>query len=474
MRIVLRNASWICTCDDARPWLDGGHVSVRDGRIELVQDSPIDLPAEQVMDLAGCLLLPGLVNVHHHFFQSLTRALPSVHRAPSEDWLVSLYPIWAEMNPQDVATATRNAAAELLLSGCTTSADHAFNLGAAGDERISAQIGAAQALGIRLHLVRSCLPTIGGKVEERLKGIMQERLGKLIDAPDTLLAQCRDDIARWHDPAPAAMLRLALGPSNVTYSQPQLMRGLADLAAEYGCGLHAHLHPRQGERAMSLRETGKSPLDLLEHTGWLRPGTWFAHCTELEEAEIARFAAAGVGVAHCPRTVIRLGYRMPLLHRMRAAGVRVAFGVDGAASNDSGALIADIRLGLLLHRVGGADSMVPAHDWLSPMDAIRMATREAALMLGRPELGAIIPGMRADLAAFDLGGPDCAGGLDDPLGGFLLAGSNTRARMTMVEGRVVVSDGQLLTGDEREIAADTNARSRDLLKRARAAYPALA
>jgi cytosine/adenosine deaminase-related metal-dependent hydrolase len=475
MRTILRNASWICTGDDTRPRLARGHVchvSVLDGCIEAVQDAPVTLPADEVIDLDGCLLTPGLINVHHHFFQSLTRAIPHVHRAASEDWLVNLYPLWAEMTPEDIAAATRNAVAELLLSGTTTSADHAFNLGAAGDERIAAQIDAAQALGIRLHLVRGGLPEISGRVGERVAAIMGNRFGTLVDAHDSLLAQCRADVQRWHDPRPDSMLRFALGPSNIAYTQPALMRDFAALAAESGCGLHAHLHPRAAERALSQRETGMGPVEFLEQAGWMRPGTWFAHCTELDDADIARFAERQVGVAHCPRTVLRLGYRMPRLGAMRRAGVRIAIGADGAASNDGGAFLSDVRLALLLHRVDGAGDA--ARDWLLPQDALRMATRDAALMLGRPELGVIAPGMRADLAAFDLRGIDCAGALDDPLGGFLLAGSNTRAHLTMVEGRVVVRNGRLVSGDEQQIADDTNTRSRALLARARARYPQLA
>ncbi len=474
MRIILRNASWVCTCDEARPWITRGHVSVKDGVIEAVQDSPIELPADDTIDLDGCLLTPGLVNTHHHFFQTLTRAIPRAHRAASEDWLVNLYPLWSMMTPQDIAAATRNTVAELLLSGTTTSADHAFNLGARGDERIRAQVEAAQSLGIRLHLARACLPTVGGRVETRLSAIMGNRLQAMIDSDTHLLEQCRADVEAFHDPRPESMLRLALGPSNVTYTRPALMREFADLAEELGCGLHAHLHPRAAERALSLRETGLAPVEFLEHSGWMRPGTWFAHCTELDENDIARFADSGVGVAHCPRTILRLGYRMTPLHQMRRAGVRVAFGVDGGASNDAGAFLSDVRLGMLLHRAGSPDDMDTERDWLSPMDTMRMATREAALLLGRPELGAITPGLRADLAAFDLRGLDCAGALDDPLGGFFFAGSNPRAQLTMVEGRIVVRDGRLLTGDERGIAAATNEHSRKLLERARAAYPGLA
>jgi 8-oxoguanine deaminase len=473
MRTVLRNASWIATCDDAQPWLEQSHVSIVDGRIECVQTAPITLPADETVDLHGCLLMPGLVNLHHHFFQTVTRAHPALHRAAAQDWLVNLLPMWAELEPADIAAAARNVAAELLLSGTTTSADHAFMFSDRGDERIAAQIDAVRSLGLRQHLVRSCQPVIGGPVETRLSAIMRWRMQTLIDDEQAVLAQCRADMERWHDPRPGSMLTLALGPSTVPFGMPRLMRDLADLAEQQGCGLHAHYHPLQAERALCLKLNGHSPLAFLDAAGWLRPGTWLAHCTELDDEEIERFAASGVGVVHCPRTVLRLGYRMPRLAQMRRAGVKIAFGADGSASNDGGAFIADVRLALLMHRAGTADEADTARDWLAPLDALKMATRGAALMMGRPEIGMIAPGLCADLCAFDLSGVDCAGGLADPLGGFLMAGSGTRARLTMVHGRILVREGRLVEHDEAAIAAETNARAAALYARTRAAYPML-
>jgi cytosine/adenosine deaminase-related metal-dependent hydrolase len=442
MRIVLRNARWILTPEGLR---EGGSVSVADGRIEAVHAAPGE-PAGEAIDLEGCLLLPGLISLHHHFFQHVTRAWPGAHRAASKEWLATLYPVWAAMDARDIAAAARNAAAELLLSGTTTAVDHAFLLGERGDQRLEAELEAVNGLGLRLHLVRSGLPGI-----------------TFIDEGEAWLAQCRADVDRWHDRSPGSLLRLDLGPSNVAYDRPALMRALADLAAEHGCGLHAHYHPRPAERELCRRLNGRDPLEYLEAAGWLGRRTWFAHCTELDDAEIERFAAHGVGIAHCPRTVLRLGYRLPRLHAWRAAGVKVGIGADGGASNDAGAFLADVRLALLLHRAGGAD----ASQWLSPEEALALATSEAAAILGRPELGAIAPGMRADLAAFDLRGLDVAGALNDPLAGFLLAGSQTRARLTMVEGRVCVRDGRLVAQDEHALAAETNARSRALSDRLR-------
>lgn len=461
MRIILRNVSWLWSGVPDEALRYGAHVAVSDGRIEAVQDEPISGAADETLDLDGCLVIPGLISLHHHFFQHLTRAYPGAHRASSEEWLFKLYPVWAQMDAADIAAASRNAAAELLLSGTTTCADHAFLLRHAGHERLAAQVEASSGLGLRLHLVRSGLPGIGERLESRLAALGNGALESLLDEEDALLAQCEADLRRWHDPQPGSVLRLDLGPSNIAYDKPALMRALARLAAEHGCGLHAHYHPRPAERELCARLNAKSPLDFLEETGWLRPGTWFAHCTELDDEEIARFAQRGIGIAHCPRTVLRLGYAIPRLHRWRQAGVRTGIGADGAASNDGGAFLADVRLALLLNRAGNPDTS----SWIAPEDALAMATREAAAVLRRPELGMIAPGMRADLAAFDLSGLDCGGALEDPVAGFLLAGTRTRARMTMVEGRIVAREGHLVTADESAIAHETNTRARALYQR---------
>lgn len=449
MRILLRNAGWVWTGTEL---LERAEVLVVDGRIDAVQRS-IAAPADEAIDLGGCLLVPGLVNLHHHFFQHATRAWPGLHRASSENWLAGLYPVWGLMDAQDIAAAARAAAAELLLCGTTTSVDHAFMLRTGGEERLEAQIEAVGALGLRQHVVRSGLPGLSG------------RFTALADPEGPFLEQCRSDVRRWHDPSPRSMLRLDLGPSNVPYDKPRLLRGLAEVAGEHGCGLHVHLHPRMAERQLCMRLNGVEPIDYLDAAGWLRPGTWFAHCTELDDHDVARMAQTGVGIAHCPRTVLRLGYRVPAVHRWRAAGIRVAIGADGGGSNDAGAFLADIRLGLLLHRAGTAGSVDPLRDWLEPADALAMATRVPAAILQRPELGVIEPGACADIAAFDLRGVDVAGALNDPLAGFLLAGSTTRARLTMVDGVVRVREGRLVGADEHAIAAECNDRSRRLFSR---------
>ena len=469
MRTVLANAEVVWTGDRTAPCPRPAHVSVVDGVIEHVQAAPIvatpDAPIDRRIDLRGCLLIPGLINLHHHFFQSVTRAWPGLHTAGSPVWLTGLYTVWARMTDDDCTVAARNAMAELLLSGATTSVDHAFLLGTASDARLAAEAAAAHTLGLRLHLVRSGLPTIGGRVEAGVRAVLGDAgFASLVDEPDALLAACERDVANWHDPGEGAMLRIDLGPSNVPYEAPTLLEGLADLARRAGCGLHMHFHPRVTERALCARLHGLQPVELLERSEWLTPRTSLVHCTELDDNDIDAFAAHGVGVVHCPRTVVRLGYAMPRIARLRARGVTIGVGADGAASNDAGNFLGDLRLAGLLHRVGASDGD-PAREWLAPDDVLHMATTDAARLLGRADIGRIAPGLRADLAAFDLQGIDLAGGVEDPIGGFLLAGSAPRAQLTMVDGRVVVRDGALVDADEAAIAAATRDASRRLRRR---------
>lgn len=460
MRTVLANARCIWTGAAEVPWIEGGHVAVRDGVIERVSAQPIEGDADATIDLAGCLLVPGLINLHHHFFQAATRAWPGLDRAGSEDWLVGLYPVWARMSDADHVDACRTAIAELLLCGTTTSVDHAFLLGTESDARLAAEAEAARELGLRLHLVRSALPTIGGRVEARLRESDPRSLERLLDPIDALIERSRRDVARFHEGSPGAMLRIDLGPSNLPYEHPELLTELARIAHEAGCGLHTHYHPRPAERDECRRRHGCEPIELLERANWLDHRTTFVHCTELDDHEIDRFAAHRVSIAHCPRTVVRLGYAMPRLGRWRERGVRVGFGADGGASNDAGAFLDDVRLGMLLHRIGNTPQ--ERSHWLDAQTALRMATVDAADILGRDELGRIVPGARADLAAFDLTSIDVAGATQAPIGGLLLAGTATRAALTMVEGRVVVRAGKLTSGDEHAIAARTRAVSRRL------------
>lgn len=455
--LLLRNIGWLYTCDAGERVLKDAWLLAEDGVVKAMGKEPCPHKgADVVEDLAGCIVVPGLVSLHHHFFQSLTRAIPQSQRARSLPWLYGMYPIWSGIDPEAMHWATLAAAGEFLLTGGTTCADHSYLLPGKGSEMVDAQAGAAKQAGIRLHLVRGCMPTIEGDLAERLGPMLGDRLKRMLDDPAELFGRIEADVKRHHDDAPGSMLRIDLGPTGVTYAQPELMRRTADIAEAHGLGLHTHFHPRQMERELCLKNTGMDTIAFLRKSGWLTPRAWYAHCAELSDEEMAAFADAGVGIAHCPRTIVRLGYAMTRVPQMRQRGIRVGIGIDGAASNDDGSMLGDLRLALVLHRAGASTEIDPEEEWITPYDALLMATRVGAQVLGRDDIGRLEAGSRADIAAFDLRRAAYSGALTDPLGGLLMCGSDASAALTVVNGRVVVRGGKLLTADEASIAAETN------------------
>lgn len=419
-------------------------------------------PVER-FDLSGCVVTPGLVNTHHHFYQHLTRAMPSALRARPLDWLYASYPLWAGLDAEMLRAATKAAVAELLLSGCTTAADCAYLLPGDDGPLAAALVEAASEMGIRLHFHRGCMPTLEGDLETRLADVMgHQSAARLIDADeDQLMRRLERAIAAHHDADPMSMCRVALGPTGVTYTRPGLMRKLADLAAEAGLGLHTHFHPRPDEDAKAAPE---APIAFLARHGWLKPGTWLAHGTRLKPQEVRILADAGVGVAHCPRTIVRLGFGLAPVGSWRQAGLAVGLGVDGAASNDQGNLLSDLRLAAVLHRV-----TEPPDHWLTAADALEMATADGARALNRPQIGRLVPGLAADIAAFRIDGLDCAGAVSDPLSALLFAGTEVRAWLTIVNGRVRVWERRLVDADEAAIARELNDQARRMLALCKAA-----
>ncbi|WP_332816036.1 amidohydrolase family protein [Ramlibacter sp.] len=272
------------------------------------------------------------------------------------------------------------------------------------------------------------------------------------------------DVARYHDPRPLSRLTMSLGPTTPTYARPDVMKGIAAIAKGGGLGLHTHFHPRPGERELVRQLLGMTPMEFLGEMGWLHERTFLAHCTQLDDEEITQFAWHGVAVVHCPHTILRLGYPMTRIAQLRRAQVRIGLGVDGSASNDGGSFIGEMRLALLLHRVNGDCRDDPESDWMLPDEVLYMATRQAAGILGRSDIGHLAPGMAADLNAFDLERVARAGATD-PLGAVLFAGNDGPASLTMVGGRVLVRQGDLAIADEREISRAANVRAAGLLER---------
>lgn len=341
--LLVRNARVVVTMDDARREIPDGAILVRGNRIEQVGPTA-ELPAEadEVIDLAGHVVLPGLVNTHHHMFQSLTRAVPAAQDGELFTWLKALYPVWARLRPEMLHAATLTAMAELILSGCTTSSDHLYIF--PNGCRLDDSIRAAQEIGMRFHATRGSM-----SVGESDGGLPPD---SVVERPDAILADTRRLIETFHDAGRYAMLRVGVAPCSPFTVSRDLMRQSAELARHYKVGLHTHLAENANDMAYSLERFGMTPAEYAEDLGWLGADVWHAHCVHLDPAGIARFAGTGTGVAHCPCSNMRLASGIAPVRAMLDAGVPVGLGVDGSASNDAGHMLGETRQAMLLQRVG--------------------------------------------------------------------------------------------------------------------------
>jgi 8-oxoguanine deaminase len=447
--LLVRNATLLVTMDDAgRQWAGGG-LFVTGNRITAV-GAAADLPttADQVIDARDMILLPGLVNTHHHFTQTLTRNVPGTQDAVLFDWLRTLYPIWAGLTPEAVYVSSKIAMAELMLSGCTTSSDHTYLWpnGATLDD----QIRAAQELGFRFHAARGSM-----SVGESQGGLPPDRV---VEAEDAILRDSRRVIEQYHDPAPGAMIRIVLAPCSPFSVSPDLMRESLALARAYGVHSHTHLAETLDEERYCLATFGRRPVELAEDLGWVGPDVWHAHVVHPSAAEAERLGRTRTGVAHCPSSNMRLASGIAPIRALAAAGARVGLGVDGSASNDSSHLLAEARQALLLQRVGGDPAALTARE------ALRLATRGGAATLGRDDIGALAPGMAADFIGFRLDTLDLAGGaVHDPLAALLFCRPPNVA-LSVIDGRVRVRDGALVDVDLPPLIARHNAIARALAR----------
>ncbi|MBT8155577.1 8-oxoguanine deaminase [Epibacterium ulvae] len=439
--VLLQNADYIVTMDDKRRVLRNADVLIQGGQIATVGQGLTTTGT--TVSAAGSVVTPGLVNTHHHLYQNLTRAVPGAQDALLFGWLQRLYPIWARFTPEDMHLSTQLGLVELALSGCTLSSDHLYLYpnGACLDDTIAA----AQDVGLRFQPTRGAM-SIG------------ESDGGL--PPDTLVegeAAILNDMIRvvdaFHDPSEASMLRVGLAPCSPFSVSRELMRDTAILARDKGVMLHTHLAENEEDIAYSLTNFGCRPGQYAQDLGWTGDDVWHAHCVKLDGAEIDLFARTRTGVAHCPCSNCRLGSGIAPVRAMRDAGVPVGLGVDGSASNDIASLIGEARQSMLLQRVAnGADAM-------SAYEALEMATRGGADVLGRPECGRIMVGKRADLAIWDRNTVAASGSWDPAA--LVLAGAST-VKHLFVEGRQIVADGQITTIDLEALIARHTARASDL------------
>jgi len=402
-----------------------GGVVVEDGRVlELVPAGGAPSRPAASFDASRHVVIPGLVNTHHHFYQTLTRACPAALDRTLFPWLQALYPLWARLTPEALDAAVTVAMAELLLSGCTTTTDHHYVFPAGLEDAISIEAAAAARLGMRAVLTRGSMD-----LSVRDGGLPPE---SVVQDAETILADSERLIARHHDPRPHAMLQIALAPCSPFSVTTGLMRRTAELAARTGVRLHTHLAETVDEAEFCQVRFGCSPLDYLDRCGWLRPGTWLAHGIHFSEPDMARLGAAEVGVTHCPCSNQVLASGTCRVCALERAGVAVGLGVDGSASNDGSNMMQEVRAAFLVQRAANGIGAV------SHRDALRWATEGSAACIGRPELGRIAPGAAADLALFRLDELRFSGA-GDPLAALVLCGAH-RADRVMVAGRWVVED----------------------------------
>lgn len=433
--LLFRNARVVATMDPGLGEIDDGSVLVRDGWIEAVGPShSLSVTADRVVDCSGLVLIPGLVNTHHHFYQTLTRTM--AQDAELFDWLVELYPIWAGLTPEMIGVSTVTALAELALSGCTTAFDHHY-LWPEGTS-VDLQIEAAATVGLRFHASRGSM-SLGASAG----GLPPD---SVVEDETFILDDTHRLVERYHDPRPGAMTRIVAAPCSPFSVTTGLMTETATQARSLGIRLHTHLAETRDEEGFCLERFGRRPVEYAESTGWSGPDVWFAHSVHVSTTDLARMAASGTGVAHCPTSNMRLSSGIAPLARFLEAGVPVGLGVDGSASNDTSHLLGEARQALLVARVARAmeESTAPM---LSARRVLEVATRGGAEVLGRSDVGVLAPGMAADIACFAVDDLSMAGA-DDPVAGLVLCGPS-RVTHLFVHGRQVVENG-VLTGVELE------------------------
>ena len=430
--VVIKNADLVISMDEGRRILTDHDIVISQGEIQKVEKNTRLKGGEEIIDGAGCLVTPGLVNTHHHLFQSLTKAVPGGQNALLFGWLQTLYPIWSRFGPEEIRISTILGLSELALSGCTMSSDHLylFPNGVTLDDTIHA----AYEVGLRFYPTRGSM-----SIGESLGGLPPDNL---VEKEKDIIKDCIRVVDKFNDINPSSMIRVGLAPCSPFSVTRELMRDTAILARDKGVTLHTHLAENDEDIAYSLEKFGCRPGQYAEELGWTGKDVWHAHCVKLDKQEINLFARSHTGVSHCPCSNCRLGSGIAPIREMLSNGVNVGLGVDGSASNDSGSLISEARQALLLQRVSnGADAM-------SAMDALELATRGGADILGRPECGRIQAGARGDLAIWDISGIDSAGSWDPAA--MLLAGPR-KVKHLIVEGRIIVSYGNLITINKEEV-----------------------
>jgi len=445
--------------DDHQREISEGGLFIRDGFIEKVGATK-DLPqaADEILDLRGHVVLPGLVNTHHHFYQTLTRTVPAAQDANLFNWLKTLYPIWARMTPDDIFISTQTALAELALSGCTTASDHLYLF--PNGSRLDDEIAAAKETGVRIQASRGSM-----SLGESKGGLPPD---SVVDSEEKILKDSQRLIQQYHDARPGAMVQIVLAPCSPFSVTGELMRESAKLAREYGVHLHTHLAETQDEEAFCIQKFGRRPVAYMQEVDWVGQDVWFAHAVYVNNDEVKTFATHGCGVAHCPTSNMRLASGIAPIREYMAAGVKLGLGVDGSASNDSSHMLGEVRQAMLLSRLregitGFSLSNDPTRKLMTAREALYLATRGGAAALGRTDIGSLEPGKCADFFAVNLNRLDYAGALHDPVAAVVFC-QPVKVDYTIVGGRFVVKDGNLVNLEIGKLVEQHNRAAKRLLE----------
>ncbi|AQV93629.1 8-oxoguanine deaminase [Cupriavidus necator] len=458
MTLIALNADVLVTMDAQRREIRDGALVAEGPAVQWVGPTSelppqyrrmVDDGSAQMLDMRGRVVTPGLVNTHHHMYQSLTRAVPAAQDAELFSWLTNLYMLWSHLTPEMIAVSTKTAMAELMLSGCTTTSDHLYLF--PNGSRLDDSIAAAHEMGMRFHAARGSM-SVG-----RSKGGLPPDV--VVEEEDAILRDSQRLVEQYHDSARHAMLRVVLAPCSPFSVSRDLMRESANMARHYGVSLHTHLAENDNDIAYSREKFGLTPAQYAEDLGWVGHDVWHAHCVKLDEEGIALFARTGTGVAHCPCSNMRLASGIAPVRAMRDAGVPVGLGVDGSASNDGAHMLGEARQAMLLQRVGYGPAAMSARE------ALEIATLGGARVLNRDDIGALAPGMSADFVAFDMSAVGFAGGGHDPVAALVFC-TPANVAASVINGREVVRDGALLTADLPNVLLRHRALARTLFERA--------
>ncbi|HLC33740.1 MAG TPA: 8-oxoguanine deaminase [Anaerolineales bacterium] len=450
--LLVRHAKVLVTMNDRREEILDGGFFAREGWIEHVgQSRALPQEADHVLDLTGHVVIPGMVNTHHHLYQTLTRAVPAAQDADLFHWLKTLYPIWARMTPQAIRASTQVGLAELALSGCSTTSDHLYIF--PNGVRLDDEIEAAQQIGMRFHASRGSM-----SLGESKGGLPPDRV---VEREEDILRDTRRLIEAYHDPRPGAMLRMVVAPCSPFSVSEALMREAAELARSYAVRLHTHLAETKDEERYCLERFGRSPAGFAEDLGWVGEDVWYAHGVHVNASEVERLAATNTGVAHCPSSNMRLASGIAPVRQYIQRGVHVGLGVDGSASNDGSHMLAEARQAMLLDRLA-ASLESESRALLTGRQALELATRGGASVLGRDDIGALTPGRCADFAAFDMRRLPYAGSLHDPVAALVFCAPQPVDQL-YVHGRCIVKDRVLQTADVPVLVEQHNRIAADLL-----------